>query len=219
VVLRDALGRVLLVNPAFERLFGYEAGCVAGADLADLVRPSPPRRTTRPNGSSAGPRSNGRPGGGVATCSLGHVTVVCIPASGGAPGPGPDDVFVIYRDISIRKQTEDLLRGAERKYRSIFENAVEGIFRPPRPDATWTSIHPWPGFTGFRAAELIEHFRDIKNQLYVDPGRRDDFVRIMGQLHEVWKLRVPGAQEGRRNHLDQRERPGRLRRGRRRRPL
>lgn len=188
VVLRDHVGRVLLVNTAFERIFGYTRAECAGSDLAGLLMPGerPPddpaewieckadehRETLRR-------RRDG---------SLVHVTMVCIPADPGRDDP-PGDVFIIYRDISLRKQTEELLRGAERKFRSIFENAVEGIFQTT-PAGRYLDVNPsLARIYGFATpGELIEHFQDIKNQLYVDPGRRDDFVRIMSAHNEVWNF-------------------------------
>ena len=38
-------------------------------------------------------------------------------------------VFAFMRDITQRKETEEALRKAEARYRGIFENATEGIFR------------------------------------------------------------------------------------------
>jgi Amt family ammonium transporter len=188
VVLRDSTGRARLVNPAFERLFGYPAAEIAGADLAGLVRPEgmpadDPAEWVECKASEHLETVRRRRDG-----SLVHVTMVCIPAAGDRGGPA-GDVFVIYRDITIRKQTEELLRGAERKFRSIFENAVEGIFQTT-PAGRYLDVNPsLARIYGFATpAELIEHFKDIKNQLYVDPGRRDDFVRIMDAYNEVWSF-------------------------------
>ncbi len=51
--------------------------------------------------------------------------------------------------ISTRQRRLDRtlaeLRRAEGKYRSIYENATEGIFRAPRPGASFRPIRPWPG--------------------------------------------------------------------------
>ena len=44
-------------------------------------------------------------------------------------GRGETEIHTVSRDISERRATEEALRQAEEKYRSIFENAVEGIFQ------------------------------------------------------------------------------------------
>ncbi|MDQ7830219.1 MAG: EAL domain-containing protein [Desulfovibrionaceae bacterium] len=188
VVLRDKTGRVLLVNKAFERIFGYAAAESTGADLAGLIMPGErladdPAEWIECKADEHRETLRRRRDG-----SLVHVTMVCIPADGRRDGL-PGEVFIIYRDISIRKQTEERLRGAERKFRSIFENAVEGIFQTT-PAGRYMDVNPsLARIYGFATpAELIEHFKDIKNQLYVDPGRRDDFVRIMDAYNEVWNF-------------------------------
>ncbi len=188
VVLRDKTGRVLLVNKAFGRIFGYTAAESIGADLAGLIMPGErladdPAEWIECKADEHRETLRKRRDG-----SLVHVTMVCIPADGRRDGL-PGEVFIIYRDISIRKQTEERLRGAERKFRSIFENAVEGIFQTT-PAGRYMDVNPsLARIYGFATpAELIEHFKDIKNQLYVDPGRRDEFVRIMDAYNEVWNF-------------------------------
>ncbi|NDY58709.1 EAL domain-containing protein [Desulfovibrio sulfodismutans] len=188
VALRDQTGRVLLVNQAFGRIFGYAAAESIGADLAELIMPGEraaddPAEWIECKADEHRETLRRRRDG-----SLVHVTMVCIPADGRRDSL-PGDVFIIYRDITLRKQTEELLRGAERKFRSIFENAVEGIFQTT-PAGRYLDVNPsLARIYGFDTpGELIEHFKDIKNQLYVDPGRRDDFVRIMDEYNEVWNF-------------------------------
>ncbi|HLO47970.1 MAG TPA: EAL domain-containing protein [Kamptonema sp.] len=81
-------------------------------------------------------------------------------------------------DISERKQTEEALRQAEEKYRSIFENAIEGIFQTT-PDGRYLSANPaLAKIYGYNSPEeLIEQIQDIANQVYTNPRRRDQFVR------------------------------------------
>ena len=43
--------------------------------------------------------------------------------------PFQDQVIAIIRNITQQKSAEHALRESEEKYRSIFENAVEGIFQ------------------------------------------------------------------------------------------
>lgn len=78
------------------------------------------------------------------------------------------------------KQTEVALQAAEAKYRSIFENATEGIFQTS-PDGRYISANPALAYLyGYSSpAELIQHLTDIENQLYVQPGRRDEFAKLL----------------------------------------
>src|SRR5690606_676990 len=83
----------------------------------------------------------------------------------------------IVQDISVRQATWRALRDAERRYRSIFDNAIEGIFRTS-PDGRYLDANPaLARIYGFEsAAELVESMRDIGAQLYVDPRRRTAFI-------------------------------------------
>jgi len=83
------------------------------------------------------------------------------------------------QDISERKN-------AEERYRSIFENAVEGIFQTT-PEGTYLSANPaLARIYGYDSPqELIASLRDIRRQLYVDASRRDEFRRRMSQESSI----------------------------------
>ena len=72
------------------------------------------------------------------------------------------------------------LQNAEQKYRSIFENAVEGIFQTT-PDGGFTAANPaMARILGFSSSEeLISNRIDIKSQHYVQPERRAQFQRLI----------------------------------------
>jgi PAS domain S-box-containing protein len=72
------------------------------------------------------------------------------------------------------------LQNAEQKYRSIFENAVEGIFQTT-PDGGFTAANPaMARILGFSSPEeLISSRIDIKGQHYVQPERRAQFQRLI----------------------------------------
>ncbi|MBF2009036.1 MAG: PAS domain S-box protein [Chlorogloeopsis fritschii C42_A2020_084] len=78
------------------------------------------------------------------------------------------------------------LRVAEVKYRSIFENAVEGIFQSS-PDGRYITANPaLARIYGYSLPEEVtENFTDIEHQLYVDPQRRAEFVRLIEQYGSV----------------------------------
>ncbi|MEG4814104.1 EAL domain-containing protein [Microcoleus sp. K5-D4] len=88
--------------------------------------------------------------------------------------------LVTLTDITDRKQAEFALQQAEEKYRSIFENAIEGIFQTTT-DGRYLSANPaLARIYGYEsAAELIANIQDIDRQLYVDPNRRVEFLRAI----------------------------------------
>jgi PAS domain S-box-containing protein len=77
------------------------------------------------------------------------------------------------RDITERKLSEKLLKETEDKYRSIFENAVEGMFQTT-PDGRFVAANPaLARIYGFESPqELLETITDVENQMYVNPGDR-----------------------------------------------
>jgi diguanylate cyclase (GGDEF)-like protein/PAS domain S-box-containing protein len=84
------------------------------------------------------------------------------------------------QDITQRHLHEKALLQAERRYRSIFENANEGIFQTTG-DGHYLAVNPaLVAIYGYESAqELIRDLVNISRQLYVEPGRRDEFTRLM----------------------------------------
>jgi PAS domain S-box-containing protein len=80
-------------------------------------------------------------------------------------------------EIRSREEVMRALRTAEEKYRSIFENAVEGIFQTT-PDGQYLSANPTLArIYGYdNVGDMQRGIRDIQHQLYVDPRRRQEFA-------------------------------------------
>ncbi|MEQ8971603.1 MAG: EAL domain-containing protein [Coleofasciculus sp. C1-SOL-03] len=95
-------------------------------------------------------------------------------------------VVWVARDITERKQAEQALKQAEAKYRSIFENALEGIFQSTA-DGHYISANPaLARLYGYSSPdELMARLTDIEHQLYVDPQRRTEFVRLLQENDAV----------------------------------
>jgi PAS domain S-box-containing protein len=96
-------------------------------------------------------------------------------------------------DITERKQAEEALRIAEENYRSIFENALEGIFQST-PDGHYINVNPaMARIYGYDSPEdMINSITEIGTQIYVEPQGRDEFLRLMaehGQLKN-WEYRA-----------------------------
>jgi PAS domain S-box-containing protein len=86
------------------------------------------------------------------------------------------------------EETIEALRRAEQKYRSIFENATEGIFQTT-PEGKYLSANPaLARMYGYDSpVELLADLVDISRQLYVDPDRRRKFTLAMrndGRIHD-----------------------------------
>jgi PAS domain S-box-containing protein len=84
------------------------------------------------------------------------------------------------------EETIEALRRAEQKYRSIFENAAEGIFQTT-PDGQYLSANPTLArMYGYDSpAELLSALTNIGRQLYVQPDRRTEFALAMRQNGRV----------------------------------
>lgn len=84
-----------------------------------------------------------------------------------------------------RKKSEAALHQAEEKYRGIYENIVEGIFQTT-PDGHYISANPaLARIYGYDSPEeLIEALTDISRELYVEAGRRSEFVALM-EKHDI----------------------------------
>jgi diguanylate cyclase (GGDEF)-like protein/PAS domain S-box-containing protein len=86
----------------------------------------------------------------------------------------------LIHDVTSRKEAEQGLREAERRYRGLFDNALEGIFRTTL-DGRYLGANPaLANIYGFESPdELIANLHNIGSQLYVDPQRRQEFMRII----------------------------------------
>lgn len=79
------------------------------------------------------------------------------------------------------------LQQMKEKYYGIFENAIEGIFQSTPAGRFLTANPALAHKFGYQTPqELLETVTDIGRQLYVDAGRRQDFVRLMEARGYVW---------------------------------
>ncbi|GAB4292392.1 MAG: hypothetical protein Fur0025_28100 [Oscillatoriaceae cyanobacterium] len=81
------------------------------------------------------------------------------------------------------------LQRAEKRYHSIVENAIEGIFQTT-PEGKFISVNPalaklcgydYPG-------EIISHIQNIATEIYVEPNRRIEFIKIIESRNAVFNF-------------------------------
>jgi PAS domain S-box-containing protein len=92
----------------------------------------------------------------------------------------------IITDITDRKQAEEALTASEKKYRDIFENALEGIFQST-PDGRLLGVNPFfARIAGFDSPDqMLNAVTDIGRQLYVVPGEREKLKQLLAEKGRV----------------------------------
>jgi two-component system cell cycle sensor histidine kinase/response regulator CckA len=87
---------------------------------------------------------------------------------------------ILLAEITHRREVVKSLCEVQEKYRSVVENAVEGIFQST-PEGTYLSVNPaLARIKGYDSPEaLIVDMENIGEQSYVDPKRRLEFKQLM----------------------------------------
>jgi len=95
-------------------------------------------------------------------------------------------ILSLCRDITGRKQAEEFLRQAEERYRSIFENAQEGIFQTTCEGQYLAANRALATILGYDSPEeLMTTVIDITTQLYVDPEVRKALLKMIEEQGPV----------------------------------
>ena len=90
-------------------------------------------------------------------------------------------IFFLAVNIQGRKRTERMLRRAEEKYRSIFENAVMGVYQSTVAGRFFEANPSMASILGYDdPADLIESVRDMRD-IYYDSGDRDVWLELLAE--------------------------------------
>ncbi|WP_147821341.1 response regulator [Salidesulfovibrio onnuriiensis] len=82
--------------------------------------------------------------------------------------------------------TEKRLKLTEEKYKSIFENAIEGVFQTTREGRFLNANPALVELFGYSSvSELINSVTNIREQLYASPEVRDEYSRLLEEKGEV----------------------------------
>jgi diguanylate cyclase (GGDEF)-like protein/PAS domain S-box-containing protein len=180
-------GTIASWNSGAERMTGYTSEEILGKKTEFLV-PSDIEGRVRQN---LGPIREG--------CALGPFDTVIKRKDGTgidvslilSPIKNSDGEVVgsaaIARDISQRKQSERALQEAEKKYRDIFEGALEGICQATLEGKFLSANFAVAKMLGYDSPEeLISLAADLAQDVWVNPGERTQYLQ---QLEERGSVR------------------------------
>ena len=104
-----------------------------------------------------------------------HMDMVTAQSTDGIP-----ECRIVMKDITARLLAEETLKLSESKYRSIFENAVEGIFQTS-PEGLVLSANPaLARMFGYDSpGEFMVSVGDLSRDLYVNRDDRAKFKKLM----------------------------------------
>jgi PAS domain S-box-containing protein len=92
----------------------------------------------------------------------------------------------VTRDVTKRRNAEELLRAAEERFRNIFENATEGIYQSTPEGRFITANSSLARMFGYESAsELISSMTHIGLQLYADPSEREYVIDRLAKQDRI----------------------------------
>ncbi|MCX8110039.1 MAG: PAS domain S-box protein [Syntrophorhabdaceae bacterium] len=100
------------------------------------------------------------------------------------------------RDVTEKKQMEEALRRSEEKYRSIFENATEGIFQTTPEGKIITANPSLARIFGYASTEEgVSYVTSIDEQVYAYPEDRKRVKELLDTAGEVKNYEVLGKKK------------------------
>ena len=185
IIAADAASRVTMWNPAAEALFGWSEDEVIGKPIPIVPETGLKEAAHLHTELLSGQIMKGiellrqKRDGSLVTISLSAAPIR--DANHKVKG-----ILGFLTDVTEQKRSEIALRQAEQKYRTIFENAVEGIYQTT-PDGKYISANPaLAHMLGFDSPEELIHARqDIRTQEYVKPEMHTEFAKILEERDVV----------------------------------
>jgi PAS domain S-box-containing protein len=93
--------------------------------------------------------------------------------------------FLAWRLLKVPRERQALI-AAERDYRSIFDNAIDGIYRSSPGGRQLRANPALVRLNGYSSEqEMLRSVNDIAAEWYVEPGRRAEFMRLLNEEGQV----------------------------------
>ncbi len=174
-------GDILFMNETWFRITGFKTGQVIGRPLFDLLQHNDHEEQKEMFGEMVrGQRHAYKTFTKLRTSDGSFRSVEMTFSMIRQDESGNLRVLGAFTDIEDRKRAEDALSEAEKKYRTIWENAAGGIYQVST-DGRFLTANPSLAriFEYDDTDQLIRQVRNAHEQLYVYPQERAKFLREM----------------------------------------
>jgi PAS domain S-box-containing protein len=180
-------GGVIEANPAMARMFGYDSP----ADLSAAIGKENHRLYVRPADREwhvAELKRSGRVSNHV--CEMlrrdGSRFWISDSTTLAQDGKGNASILGTMVDVTDLVQSQRAFREAEARYRSIIDNALEGVYISSLDGRMMVANRALAEVNGYSSPEeLILSVRDIATEWYVQPDRRREFAELIERDGEV----------------------------------
>jgi PAS domain S-box-containing protein len=118
----------------------------------------------------------------------GRIIDIILSSTAVDPNDQSQGVTFTALDITEHKRAEQEIKEAETRYRSIFENAMEGIYRST-PDGKFIHVNPaMASIYGYESPEdMVQSVSDISTQVYENLNDRKFFIETLGKRGYIEK--------------------------------
>ncbi len=161
--------KYVYINPAFTRMTGYDLEDLSSMNFWDLIHPDM-RDLERSRGMARQKKEDVPPRYELKFITRSGRESVGDFGATYTEFNGKPAILASVFDITEHKRIEEALQKSEERYRSIVENAIEGIFQTT-PDGRYVSANPalarMYGYDSPR--ELIDSIANIETDQYVNP--------------------------------------------------
>lgn len=174
-------GEILSWNASAERLFGYTGAEVIGKHIRLLGRPAISAEKEKEIVETIAAGRAVPIFDTVFLCKNGTPMDVSLSISPVRDAQGRVIAAAgIARNITEKKQLMRSLTEAEKKYRTIFDDALEGIFQSTLTGQILTVNHAAARMLGYASPrDLIDNVRDVKTDVWFDPKERLRYLRSL----------------------------------------
>lgn len=185
ILLIDLEGKILMANKNAASLYGLPVEKLTGISIYSLIpshRIENAQKKVKKVVTTLSPfRFEGRLGERVFENSLYPV----FDEESGIKG-----IAIYVRDITEKKRLATILEQTEKKYRNIFEHAMEGIFQVD-PEGRLLSANPaLAQIHGYESPEALINSVENVAMLYIDPNEHQRLVRLLFEQGAVQNYEV-----------------------------